>query len=324
MNNSDIRTKKRSNQGVNKDKTLINFHMFKTAGTTMDRTIERQFPKEVSLYVKGGSPQNKEKSVNLLRSLSEKDKERIRYVWGGTFFGVHEYLPGPYTYVTLIRDPVERVVSEYYHVLRTQDHPAHSEVVSRNMSLEDYVSSGMWLSWNGQIRHLRGAPEGLASFGQTGPLQLSEDDLETAKANIRGHFLVGITERFDESLIALKRSFGWKTGNILYVKQKVAENRPSREAINPETIKLIEAHNELDIQLYEFAKQMFEERISQQDSSFRRELQIFKFCNKIYAFFMNKSLVVIVLALFRGDIPIANIFNFVRNRVKAITGKSRP
>lgn len=283
MRDAAIRKENQSKQHVNKEKTLINFHMHKTAGSTRDRIFERQFPKEASFFFSGGSTENVQKYMNLLRRLSGKERQRIRYIWGGPFFGLHKHLPRPCIYVTFIRDPVERVVSEYYFILRVQDHGAHSEVVSQNMSLEDYVRKGVWLAWNCQTRYLRGVPEGFPCFGDTGPVLLSAEDLETAKENLREHFMVGLTDRFDESLILVKRAFGWRTRDILYVSQKVDQPRPFREMISDETARLIEAHNEMDIKLYEFAKQMLEEQISQQDSSFNRELQLFRLSNRIYS-----------------------------------------
>jgi len=282
MKGTTIRTKKQSKQVISNETTFINFHMHKTAGSTRDRIFERQFPKEASFFFSGGSTENVREYMNSLKSLSEKERQRIRYVWGGPFFGLHKHLPGPCTYVTFIRDPVERVASEYNFVLRVQDHGAHNEVISQNISLEDYVRKGVWLAWNGQARYLRGVPEGSPCFGQAGPVLLSDKDLETAKKNLREHFLVGVTDRFDESLILVKRAFGWSLKDILYVSQKVDHTRPFRETIGTETVKLIEGYNKLDIKLYEFARQLLEERISQQDSSFKRELRIFQLCNNSY------------------------------------------
>ena len=296
--------------------TVINFHMHKTGGTTRDRIFERQFPKEASFYFEGGNPEHAQKSMKLLQCLSEEEKLRIRYVWGGPFFGLHEYLPRSCTYVTFVRDPVERVVSEYYFALREKNHGAHNEVVSQNMTLEDYVKKGVWLAWNGQTRCLRGVAGGLPSFGHAGPVSLSTEDLEMAEKNLRKHFIVGITDRFDESLMLVKRAFGWKTRDVLYVSHKVDQKRPFRETISFETIKLIEEHNELDKKIYEFAKQMLEERISQQDASFKREIQIFRVFNRIYG--IANKLFVTVISLVRGELTIRYIFNKIFKRSKAV------
>ncbi len=280
MRDAAIQKENQSKSNATNVKTLLSFHMFKTAGRDLDRIIKRQFPKDAIFRSEAESPESIKETTDLLQRLSEKERQRFRLVYNGLFFGMHEYLPGPCTYVTLIHNPVKRVMSEYYHILRTPDHPVHSEVVSKKMSLEDYIRNGMWLAWNYQVRHIRGAPGG---WFERGPVHVSTDDLEIAKKNLRDHFTFGLTERFVESLILFKRAFEWRMLSILYVRQPRGPNLPPLNSVSSKTIKLIEKHNELDIQLYEFAKQIFEERISQQGSSFRREVQSFQFYNKIYS-----------------------------------------
>jgi hypothetical protein len=102
--------------------------------------------------------------------------------------------------------------------------------------------------------------------------------LEKAKQNLRNHFaVVGITEDFDRMLMLLKKKFDWR--NILYVKKRVTQNRPKPKQIDPETRRIIEAYNEIDLNLYQYAKQLLEEQISVQDSSFFEELKQFQKLN---------------------------------------------
>lgn len=319
MSDAAIQIKNQSKQNINKEKTLIFLHMYKTAGTTMNEIIRRHLPQDAVFYFPEGSPQVIQEHTNLLKGLPQEDRLRIRCIWGAPFFGLDKYLPQPSTYVTLLRDPVERVISEYYHqeIFRGPD---GSELPSQNVSLEDYVRNGMMLAWNGQVRYLKGAPEG--SWPNYGPVSVSHDDLEIAKANLREHFIIGLTERFDESLILLKRAFGWRTIDIVYRKQRVGRKRPPKDEISNETVKLIEAHNQLDIQLYEFAKQMFEERISQQDSSFKREVQILRLLNKFPGEIIIKALL-LLLALLRGKREISDVYDIVYGKVKAATRKQR-
>jgi len=237
-------------------------------------------------------------------------------------FGIHELLPQQANYITLLRNPVNRVISGYFYHLRR---PPAEHLGFNGLSLRDYACSNAILgdSQNGQTRVISGV-KGEDWVVDSRPL--SSNALEVAKENLRQHFtLVGIVERFDESLILLKRSLGWKIKDCLYVKRNIASNHPRIDMIDVETIKLIEAHNQLDIQLYEFARQMFEERISQQDSSFRRELQIFRICNRLYGLFiklfLNNKLVVTILALARGQITITYICNKILNGVRSATGK---
>lgn len=81
-------------------------------------------------------------------------------------------------------------------------------------------------------------------------------------------------------MILFKRTFGWK--NIFYIKKNVTESRPCKEDIPKLTVTAIEKYNKLDIELYRYAKDMFDRLISKQDSSFEREVNIFRLRNKLY------------------------------------------
>ncbi len=55
---------------------------------------------------------------------------------------------------------------------------------------------------------------------------------------IRAHFaVVGLSEKVDESLLLLKRSFGWK--NIFYIKANVNKNRLAKEEVSKGTLNII-------------------------------------------------------------------------------------
>ena len=92
--------------------------------------------------------------------------------------------------------------------------------------------------------------------------------------------VVGIAEEFDRSLILIKRILGWR--NPFYTKQNVSRGRALKEDLAPETLRVIEAYNALDIELYRYAKQLFEENIRSQGPSFEKELQAFRMLNDTY------------------------------------------
>jgi len=45
----------------------------------------------------------------------------IRFIRGHFEFGVHKYLYRPYTYITMLRHPIERAISWYYFVKQNPD-----------------------------------------------------------------------------------------------------------------------------------------------------------------------------------------------------------
>lgn len=255
---------------------MIFLHIPKAAGTTLHAVIKRQFPHDAIFTIDGA---NTQKSINEFKNLPEKQKQKIRCLKGHMPFGLHRYLSQPAVYITLLRHPVERMVSHYYYVLGKPRHYLHNEVAARKMSLSDYVSSGMSPElMNGQTRSISGIRE---LVWENGNEAASADILAMAKGNLDHFAVIGLSERFDESLILCKRLLGWR--NVFYVKQNVTGSRPPKREISRETLKVIENHNELDLELYGLAKQRLQQLVREQGASFGAELRAFQTLNKLYA-----------------------------------------
>ena len=117
--------------------TAIFLHIQKTGGTTVHRILERHYPKD-RIY----SFDAWEHTFEHFTNLSEDERGRIRLLRGHMVFGMHECVPNPSTYFTVLRDPVERAISYYYHVRRDQNHHWHDFVVSNEFSLRAFLESG--------------------------------------------------------------------------------------------------------------------------------------------------------------------------------------
>jgi hypothetical protein len=253
--------------------TLIIFlHLPKTAGSTLARIIQGQYAASgiISLY---DSMLGEE-----LASLPWTKLENLRVVMGHLYFGVHNFLPGPSTYITMLRDPVDRVISHYYFVRQDPSHYLYDS--AHKMSMQEYiVSCNRQEPNNDQTRLLAGKRE-TSSFGTC-----TDEMLDIAKKNLTEHFtVVGITEEFDRSLILMKRNLGWRSP--FYINQNVSRHRPRKEDISLETLRVVQAYNELDIELYRFANELFQEQIHSQGPSFTKELDRFKKLNRFYARFL--------------------------------------
>jgi len=94
------------------DTALLFMHIPKTAGTSMRLLLEQFFTKKQRVYLYGGEPPGI--TLEAFRDLPTDEKEHVRLVYGHFRFGVHEWLPQKARYVTMLRDPVDRVVSLYY------------------------------------------------------------------------------------------------------------------------------------------------------------------------------------------------------------------
>jgi len=105
--------------------------------------------------------------------------------------------------------------------------------------------------------------------------------LEIAKRNLREHFaVVGLLDRFDESLLLFKKFLGW--GSIYYVRLNETKDRPAHWQVPDEVRGLIEKYNTIDMDLYEYARQRFEEAVKDQGAGFGSELRSFQRKNKVY------------------------------------------
>ncbi len=256
---------------ANREKTLIFIHIPRTGGVTLDTILERNYnlARMFSLY--------NEEQVKEFKQLSEEKKQKIEFL-NGHFMscGIHEQLPNPCTYITVLREPVDRVVSHYYFIKRSPHVYLHDRLTSENMSLKDFVSSEMTIeSNNGQTRLIAGwktAPG--IGIGKCPPEMLA-----LAKENIDRHFaVVGFTEEFDKTLILLKQALGLR--ETFYAKRNQTKNRKAVDEIPQETLELIEKYNELDLELYNYAKAKFEEKIQSLGESFEKELREFQSLNE--------------------------------------------
>jgi hypothetical protein len=263
-------------------RALLFVHIPKTAGTTLQMILARQFAGD-RIYTITGNPGE---SVRAFMAWPEEERARIQLVKGHMPFGLHQHIGIPATYITMLRDPVDRVVSQYFYVLRSPDLPTHGEVVSKRMTLDDYVRHQASIrSGNTQTRMLSGTEKVNARLwrGGVGENESAEDVdiLALAKKNLREHFtLAGLSERFDESVLLLRQLLGFPR-HICYVRHRVTEGRPRKKDLGRETIRLIEQHDELDLALYEDAERLFEARLSEY-SDLQSDLRHLRVLNHLY------------------------------------------
>ncbi len=71
------------------------------------------------------------------KRLPERRRRRLRVVRGHMLYGIHEFLPQGATYITMLRDPVARVLSAYHFVLRRPLNPLHRKVKRERLGVED-------------------------------------------------------------------------------------------------------------------------------------------------------------------------------------------
>ena len=260
--------------------TLIFLHVPKTAGTTLSHIIARQYdPQEIFHIRNPAHPRGPRYSewagtVEDLRELVTERRAGFRCVIGHAPFGVHEHLPGPCRYVTLLRKPVARVLSQHRQFV-------HHNIANETIGPDEAPTLAEFLEIQPIVLENRQTVF-VAGMESEEPVP-DEGDLERARENMREHFqVVGTLERFDEFLVVMSREFGWP--NVLYVPlnrtREVTD--PLRLDQRPDLVRGIEAKSALDQALYAEATRCLNESIARYGSGFRRDLRRFRRANRAH------------------------------------------
>jgi hypothetical protein len=251
------------------DETAIFIHIPKTGGTTLHRIIDRQYPPERRHWIT-----RHDVGLEAFKRLPPACRANMRLVRGHIPFGVHAYIPGPATYFTILRQPIERVISYYYFVQREPEHYLYDYANTPGMTIQRYLEDRVSLQTdNFQTRLISGI------WTDVGYGECDEATLALAKENLEKHFaVVGLTKRFDESLMLLKRTFGW--GNVFYRWHNVTQGRPRRDTLPAETLAVLRAHNQLDLDLYAFAEVLLERQVHECGASFAWAVKWLQLANR--------------------------------------------
>jgi hypothetical protein len=233
---------------------LIFVHIPKTGGTSLVAAIESQYgPAHLArLYLGGfGIP------VDEFLQWSRRRLRKVRAVTGHYEFGLAAHLPGDSTYLTVVRDPIDRVVSHYHYVLTeptlVELHQAHGS----DASLEAHVTRSPLrdLINNAQTRQIGGD---VLEPGRPP----TAADLEIAMRRLDEDFaVVGLQERLDESLALMRVVLGWDEHTLPNL--NVTSARPSVSDLDPAIHAIVLEHNQLDATLYAHARDRFARRLAE-------------------------------------------------------------
>lgn len=234
------------------DRIVIFLHLPKAAGSTLNRVIAQQYAPE-QIYKLGEKP-----PAVVAQELAEPGRAGVRLLSGHVNFGIHSAVPGEFTYITVIRDPVERLLSHFHFARLLPQHRLHDDIVAGRLTLRDLARQLA----NLQTRYL--ASEAARGTAETADAAT----LASAKENLNRHFsVVGLAERFDESLILMQRKLGW---NVRPVRDSnVTRGRPKRASHSEDDLHAIREANPLDCELHDWARARFEKEVADAGLVFR-------------------------------------------------------
>jgi hypothetical protein len=235
---------------------VVFVHIRKTAGRSLRQLLYREYTRGRTRLVKNYFTQAAV-SESYVRDLAESPPADLRVAHGHMLFWPDFAWPEGTEFVTMLRDPVERVISHYYWL--------RSRKERYTKSLSEAVRDGL-IDDNLQTRVISGMmpPHG----------ELPQEALDLAVERLERFSVVGLTERFDESVVLLTRTLGWR--RMVYTRENVTPNRKPLDEISNEEIELIHEYNALDLELYAAARRHFKKQVQEQDDAFSIEVEALK------------------------------------------------
>ncbi len=256
-------------------RSVLFLHIPKTGGTTVRSIITRQYPSQTSYEIV--NPINE--SIIAFRESSAAVRLQYSLLQGHMSYGLHEFMSDDFRYVTMLREPLRRALSDYAFVTTNTLHPLYPTV--KDMSFSEYLNSAMTSQLeNGQTRLIAGDCEA-GNVGIPTVNKMSEQDFERAKDNIARHFaVVGVLERFDESLLLMRKALGWKYP--FYVKQNITASgaKPRLSTADLETAR---NQNQFDLKLYQRSVQRLDREIADAGDQFQSDLARFRLLNRAWS-----------------------------------------
>ena len=230
------------------NRRLFFLHLPKCAGTSFKDVLYRNFPLASLCWIDGNFH---EVSTQKLLNLEPSLRDRYACIAGHYQYGLHRHFCGGGVYVTFLREPVQRVLSMYYHIKNAAYHPLKERIDFAEVSLLEFVNSDYDEIDNIQTRWICG--------------QNSEPSVETALERISEHFVAaGISELFDESLIYLQDQIP-RLRNLLYVPRNIGKQPNAKHLITEAVLDTIRARNSLDILLYSEVFESLQNKIARHD-----------------------------------------------------------
>jgi len=241
---------------------LIHLHIPKTGGTSLNSLVQHGFRNlevfgvevfdDMGVDVRDGLGLARYNyCLQLQTAYRPEDWRRIRYATGHVPFGLHRAFAGNVKYFTVIRDPFDRIVSEFFFRIQGNN-PTRNH--GHTLTFEEYVESrhDVHLS-NYQVRALAGSP-GLDDK----EIPVQRHHLEQAKRNINQHFLaVAPLESMVDLALIIRRTYGWPMRRLLTEYKNKTRRRLRLNEISPRVHKMVEECNFFDLELYDWVRERF-------------------------------------------------------------------
>ena len=276
---------------INKNEIIVHFHIGKTGGISLRHILKKKF-KDKLKYLTINKIHAGNNDFYLYQDFIKNiNNFEFQCISGHIPFGIHRYLNKKTHYITILRDPVKRIISDYNYVINEKEHPFNKYYIAKNLiSFEDYIEIDITKNKNilppdvfvgSGVHNLQSRSISGEMFNNLNDFRSNSFNLNTAFKNIENHFLlIGVLDYFDQFLYLLKEKFNFTIYDIINIKSNASKKTIQLNNLDKSIIKRIELLNSDDIYLYEQIKINFEKKMINLLSN--RKYFIYKTVNKSY------------------------------------------
>ena len=244
-----------------KEPVLVFTHFPKTGGTTLHKILVEKFPKGKTIHIEA------------FLEMSYEKRDEFDYITGHIPPCIHDFISRHCRYIILLREPLERVISDYYFILTNPRNPMYEKYNIEKVTLEEHLERQIKYSGNTAIMNFLLYPNpkdtanipGIKRWRGFYPYSMNEM-IEESKRKLREDFFqVGILERFGDFVFLLSRKLGWE---VPYYRIKNRNHGRPKTADALDTIdtnllsRFYEAYSP-EYEIYEYARSIFEEEWSE-------------------------------------------------------------
>ncbi|MFZ6021909.1 MAG: sulfotransferase family 2 domain-containing protein [Patescibacteria group bacterium] len=235
-------------------------HIPKTAGTTLRSFISQFFPEDRIFSAQ---------LWNELENPEMTDWSKYDFVSGHFGHALTTYLPDNTKTITMLRDPIQRTVSQYNHVVsdRYFEHKIGKRRIKdigngdMNLMLQDAECADYFSNIQLKFIALSCKPveRGMVSFGNWEETIINNSKaqlLDLALNRVSKYYFLGIQEFFEQSYLLLS----YKEGFHPYFdgeRRMVMEKKLQFNSIKDELLEKLYEINDLDLKLYSYSVEIF-------------------------------------------------------------------
>ncbi|MCF6341202.1 MAG: sulfotransferase family 2 domain-containing protein [Bacteroidales bacterium] len=245
-------------------KLFLHHHIFKNAGTSLDRALKNIFGETMYFFdsEKPGGVINNKMLTDFVVQNVKQDVAALsshQSCLSSSPIAGFEVIS-----FVILRDPLQRFLSMYNYHKKT-DLKTKLDFLAKELSFRDFI---LWIIQNSRLVSSNFQTNFCSKTGPY-PQNISTQELLVAKENLLRTAGVGIVERFDDSLVLFNRILN--KHQIPGKLESYQENKSDRqvdtmgfieEQLGAELIREIKGLNALDYELYAYGNSLMDKKLT--------------------------------------------------------------